>query len=113
MSHITELIKFYVDEKCTKQLPSNDEGNPFLELSSDLVTAGEEKTREIWVKNSDTREFIIDEILSNDKNMNVSSTENILYNNRPVKIEVTFSPPRNRKEKLNAYFRIRGRFISR
>ena len=111
MSHITELIKFYVDEKCSKQLPSNEEGNPLLE--GKVVTAGQEEVREIWVKNHDTREFLVDEIPSDDKDMSVHITEDTLYYGKPVKIIVTFTPKEDRKDKLNAYFRIRGRFISR
>lgn len=102
-------LKIYKDEKCTKSLKVDEDGNAILGMN--VVNVGEVETMELYIVNESEHRFELSKVESADPDVDFEFEKKILRKNKPVKMTVTFSPKVGRVTFLNANFKIKGRFV--
>ena len=105
-------IEYYKDKECTDPIKEDNTGKPLIKIPK-VVLDGEKTTETVYIVNRSNYEFQIGGVSNPDADVKLEIEDDTLYPNKPVKVDITFSPKIGRKEVLNTQFSIKGRFVIR
>ena len=102
-------LELYEDEKLLNPLVKDSEGRPLLKIP--IVNAGEERTIEFYIVNRSKHKFELEEVSNADADVTFKFDKEVLEKDKPIRVDVTFTPKPERASMLYAGFKIKGRFV--
>ena len=102
-------IELYEDENLHSPLAKDSEGRPLLTIP--IVNAGEKGSVEFYIVNRSKHKFELEEVSNADADVTFKFHEEVLEKDKPIRVDVTFTPKPERASMLEAGFKIKGRFV--